>query len=360
MGTFNEAGGKPSSYAEKIWLGCKSVLKNHSFAVCNGGNYELLQIAYESATKSDIVIWWANVPNDAPISKLVTDIKKNNPTALLVISKNNLDNKYEWIDLVGRLLAAHASLGVVFQKREDKFVGTVLDPLGNAFAYQEISPEKIGRVIGERIVQLRSYSRMRSASVGPKNEIVHAPEVAKFCETIKKHAEDFHSLVHSANPSRFVGNASFRCTNGGFPAFKSQNRIFVSRRNVDKRDISPESFVEVVVNDGDKLEYYGEVPPSVDAPIQRALFQALPEANFMLHAHVYIVDAPFTNHCVPCGALEEVNEILEHKERLQNELRQSGKSCINLRGHGCIVFSTTVEGIENINWQGRNLPENQP
>jgi len=353
MGTFDETGGKFSGFAEKIWRSIRDNINGPSIRI-NGGNYKALQMAYETALKTDVVIWWANVPNDAPISKLVGDIKKDNPTTLLVISKNNLDNKYEWVDLVGRLLSAHASLGVVFQRSGEKFVGTVLDPLGNAFSFQESDPTIIGETIAKRIVELKGFSRMRSKSIGPVRDI---PDVSNFCEIIKAHAEKFHDLVHSANPSRFVGNASFRCTNGGFPAFRATDRIFVSRRNVDKRELASDAFVEIVPEISNTLEYYGEVPPSVDAPIQRALFKELPDVNFMLHAHVYITDAPFTSHRVPCGALEEVDEILGHKAHILGELNAHGKSFINLKGHGCIAFSTTCEALQSISWKARDLPE---
>lgn len=57
------------------------------------------------------------------------------------------------------------------------------------------------------------------------------------------------------------------------------------------------------------IEYYGDYKPSVDTPSQIMLYQAYPKVNYMLHGHVYIDGFPFTNRCIPCGAIEEAHEI---------------------------------------------------
>lgn len=68
----------------------------------------------------------------------------------------------------------------------------------------------------------------------------------------------------------------------------------------------------------------------------------------MLHAHVYIYDekAPFTKQVLPCGALEEVDEIINCVYK--NNLQDKNLITINLNGHGCIIMSTDVEGIESV------------
>ncbi len=361
MGTFNETGGKSSGYAGKIWESVAGPLLAHEFGSTidyyNGGDYQTLQLAFTKATSADVIIWWANVSNDAPISKLVGDIKSHNPRGLLVISKNNIEEKYGWIDLIGRQLAAHAALSLVVEKKEGLFCSTILDPLGNAYAYREFDVRKIGDALARRIITIRRYTRMRSIRIGPEQPIEHGIEVGEFCKTIQSHAETFHALVHSANPSRFVGNAAFRCTQGGFPAYRKDNRIFVSRRNIDKRDISPRGFVEVKTIFGGRVEYYGDNPPSVDSPVQYMLFDAFPTVNYMIHAHVYLDTPLWTKSNVPCGALEEFPEITLHQVAIENNLHQSGIALINLRGHGCLVLATGHKQLATLPWVGRPMPE---
>ena len=38
----------------------------------------------------------------------------------------------------------------------------------------------------------------------------------------------------------------------------------------------------------------------------------LPKIRYMLHSHVYIKDAPTIVSTLPCGALEEADEILKY------------------------------------------------
>ena len=361
MGTFNDVGGKPSGYARKVWesaVSCSEGLgADNTINYYNGGNYDTLREAFSKAKDSQVVIWWANVPNDAPIEKLVKDIKQVNPRAILVISKNNLEGKYNWIDLIGQLLAAHAALGLVVENGTGKFVATVLDPLGNAYAFREPSTELVGVALGKRIRKLLTFTRVRSMRIGPSRPIEHNPDTADFCNIIRAHAERFHDLVHAANSTRFVGNAAYRCTKGGFPAFREDGRVFVSRRNIDKRDILPDGFVEIDTTISDRLKYYGDNPPSVDAPIQRELFRLFPTVNYMIHAHVYLDTPLITSTRVPCGALEETEEIMAFKTDLDLALSSNGIAMVNLLGHGCLVLATDYRKLANLNWVGRALPE---
>jgi hypothetical protein len=147
-----------------------------------------------------------------------------------------------------------------------------------------------------------------------------------------------------------MGNASFRCMKG-FPSFRKEKLIFVSRRNLDKRGIESNSFVAVEAN-LDKVNYFGVKKPSVDTPIQLRLYANYPGINFMLHSHNYILDAPFTKRIIPCGALEEAEEIT-------NLLPEKSLKMfyVNLRGHGSIAASNDVEGIRNLRYGQRPVPE---
>ena len=127
--------------------------------------------------------------------------------------------------------------------------------------------------------------------------------------------------------------------------------MFVSRRNIDKRYIGQGGFVPTKLEDN-KVMYWGNYKPSVDTPIQIRLYQELPNINYMIHAHVYLKNAPYTEHAVPCGGLEEVDEILSKIKDKNTEYFE-----LNLIGHGCIVFANNVEQLKNLQYKKRPAPE---
>ena len=187
--------------------------------------------------------------------------------------------------------------------------------------------------------------------IDPKSLLV--PDNDELYELIKGYADDFHRLMMpEEGVSRFLGNASFRCIKSGFPSFRGEDGIvFVSRRNVDKRYIGPEAFVATRLDEHGNVEYWGENKPSVDTPIQLRLYDMLPNVNFMLHAHVYVDKAPYSNYPVPCGAIEEVDKIMGLIDANDTDFS------INLLGHGSIVFASSIEYLKNIPYIGRNIPE---
>ncbi len=66
--------------------------------------------------------------------------------------------------------------------------------------------------------------------------------------------------------------------------------------------------------------------------------------------------APFTERSIPCGALEEVREVMDaidkyYPDRDQNAYR------LNLLGHGCIIMGNTLSDVDNIEFVARKFPE---
>ena len=78
----------------------------------------------------------------------------------------------------------------------------------------------------------------------------------------------------------------------------------------------------------------------------------------MIHSHCYIDGAPYTEKSLPCGAVEEVDEIKNLiKEYYDNDYNRNFY-LINLLGHGSIMMSKNPEQLKNIQMVGRELPEN--
>ena len=339
--------------------------------VFNGGNYNELNSILESSINYDIVIWWANVPNELPKIRNVKDI---NYKVILVSSKRNIDNKYSFEDLLQRSFALKSNLTIEFTKSNNLYSMKLFDPLGNVW-YEWTDIKDCSKELLARLNFIKSITRESTVSskenIGAlawffnlfKEEVYKSesnpaiPVKEVFLNLVKDYASKFaETTFETKDVTRFLGNASFRCPKG-FPSFRDGKYIFVSKRNVNKEFIGINEFVPVYLENG-KLYYCGDSKPSVDTPIQVRLYNLLPNINYMIHSHCYINGAPFTKKALPCGAIEEVEEILELlKEEYYNDFNKDFY-LINLLGHGSIMMSKNPEQLININMVGRKLPEN--
>ena len=343
--TFDDNGGKPSSVVNKIMTALLE--ENFDIKLYNGGSFDQIESILDECKYFDYILWWANVPNDKP---KLRNVKEINPRAMLVTSKRNDDSKYSFAELINRALGAKANLCVQFSKVYDNmFTVMLFDPLGNSW-YAGDSVTKLCHAMAVRLRYLRSITRQGCVHAEGKVEVPDEPE---FFDLVRSYADTFHELIKpDSTVTRFLGNSSFRCQRG-FPSFRKDDYIYVSRRNVDKRYIDREAFVPVKLEEDTTLYYYGDSKPSVDTPIQVRLYQLLPNINYMIHAHVYISGAPFTKSMVPCGGLEEVEEVMN----AIGEDTEEDFYAINLIGHGCIVMAKNVEQLKCLHYISRQMPE---
>lgn len=335
FGDFPRASGYVTKLSEN--------LKFSNFTTYNGGTFEKLRMIFDEIGNYGLVFWFANVSNNE--EKLVGQIKAKNPNVILVTSKNNFGDRYSTLEIISRMLKQKANLCLVFTKG-DMIEGTVIDPLNNSYAIKETDIKELGKVLTNRASKLLTFTRKGTMKIG---EAIEAPNNERFYEIVSGYAETFHNLIHAEDTERFLGNLSFRCENG-FPSLRQDDLIYVSRRNVDKRDISYKSMVAVDLrrNDLGKILYYGDNKPSVDTPIQVALYNYYPRIKFMLHSHTYIKGAPITSDKIPCGAMEEFDSIVKMYPN-----KDYSMIMINLRGHGSIIMASDISYLENINYEAR-------
>lgn len=382
--------GKRSGLITKIF---ESIKRHAGMVLCyNGGDYKQLSVILDSAGNYDIVFWWPNVSNDLP---KIRDVKVKHPKVMLVSSKRNIDEKYTFGELVQRALMSKSNL--VFEFANIPPIVTpaltnkmfyrirVFDPLGCVWAETTDVDEAVSKAM-DRLIYLRSITRQQTiqsdsdkglflkwyfdqfklddAQADGDAPVCTNTDLDTFVEIVKKYATRFQELMPGGKTERFVGNASMkpvfpqvgRCGKG-MPSFKHDGMIWVSKRNVDKQFIDKNCFVPVYLEDG-KLYYYGEDKPSVDAPVQIRLYDALPEIRYMLHSHCYLKDADcVTSKAIPCGAIEEVNEIL-HAIDTQIKNRREMSYRINIVGHGSIVMCNDLSGFDDLEYVERHLPEN--
>lgn len=353
-GTFDYSGGKPSSVVTTMintMQGCCADLTYY-----NGGFVDELHHNILPQVKNvDIVVWMPNVPNDIPKMR---NVKEINPKVILVSSKRNDNHKYSFAELINRALQQKSNLVIEFSKTQDKeFAMRVFDPLGTMY-YEGVNIAQMTIEMCRRAYALTMFHRVASEQIG---EAKTAPEQTEFFEFARGCSDIFHNLINpDASVTRFLGNMSFRCQNG-FPSYRGDDGlIYVSRRNVDKRFINADSFVPTYRGEDGKVYYYGENKPSVDTPIQQRLYELFPQMNYMLHAHCYIdlPDTVRTKSPVPCGALEEVQEIIN--ATMYNGMQGEKLITVNLVGHGCIIMAASMDEIKQIPYEAfvaRPMPE---
>ncbi len=356
-GTWDENGGTPSKVAIDIVKGLSAYT---SVAHINGGDYNQLKEILESSIlmkNSDAIIWAPNVANNLP---KIRNVKEYYPKKILVTTKNTIRRKISIQTIIAHGLAQKSNLMVPISLHSDRstFLASIIDPLGNMWFKPSDNFVQLGKELYKHISRLLKVTRQPSIQGSTDNiSFTATKESDHFIEVVKKCGDIFHELLMpDSKTKRFLGNSSFRCSKG-FPSMRTHDGIFVSRRNVDKRNINNTSFVRALLAVDKTVYYYGQNKPSVDTPIQLRLYEELPEINYMIHGHVYVKDAFYTQKMIPCGGIEEVAEIITALKKNNVSLNSLTAFAINLIGHGCIIFGQTPTDLEYFKYSARNIPE---
>lgn len=333
-GTFDKDGGKPSYFVDEMLL----MLNIEGI---NGGYLSDLELNFDGV---DTLIWMPNISNAE--DKILPSIKIKYPHIRLIQSKTITKGNYTDSDVVGRLLKSHSALGITFDKKPRGYLFKVLDPLGNLLCRTYLLGI-LCHTLKKRVDMLKDMTRMSSTSVGEVKSF-HIED--EFTDVVRKFGTEFSTFVNAVNPNRLLGNASTRCESG-FPAVREADRIFVSKRNVDKKTLSSVDFVEVEFSNS-TINYYGNNKPSVDTPTQLLIFKHFPNIKYMIHGHVYVKGAPMTYDKIPCGFLEEFDSVLEEVPDTSTK-----NFAVNLRGHGCLIACSDLSYFRTVEFEGRPFPE---
>lgn len=357
-----ESYGRPSSLITKL---ANALTAYGLVDVYNGGRYDKLEDIIESTPAYDVVFWWANVDNSLP---KIRNVKEIAPYTMLINSKRDDEDKYSFQELVQRSLVAKANLTWKFKKIADKtFETTIFDPLGSVWFKGTDFDAAIDACMN-RLSFLKNMTRQPSIKTDKINII---PDEQDFVDVVRKYAAKFQKYMDSSvKTERFIGNASLRLIKPfsdsrcgkGMPSFRgADNMIFVSKRNIDKQFITLDNFVPVYMDDN-KLMYCGDDKPSVDTPVQIRLYNAFPQINYMLHSHCYIKNAPFTRKAIPCGAIEEADEVINTLASYKLYIKTPQMFAVNLIGHGSIIMWNNMAQFHNeiepkLEYYKREMPE---
>ncbi len=228
-GNWDLNGGKESKMVNEF----SKYLSNAT--VYNGGNYNDLKSIIESSTNYNIIIWWANVPNELP---KIRNIKEINYKAMLVSSKRNIDNKYSFQDLIQRSLALKSNLSIEFSKNNGLYNMRLFDPLGNVW-YEGTDIKECSHALLNRLNIIKNITREPTIISNENikelsyflNTIYNSEETPsikankEFLSIVRDYATIFaKSIYQTEDIKRFLGNASFRCQKG-FPSFRDGKYI---------------------------------------------------------------------------------------------------------------------------------------
>lgn len=328
-GTFDDKEGKESFIGTVL----KDEAVRRSFEVVhyNGGHLTDFNAIMNDLYTYSVIVWMPHIDN--AVNKMLPVIKKLAPKAILVSSKRVVEKAYTDFEVVGRLLTSHSNLGIVITK-DDDYKFSLIDPLGNSWA-KEVDLETLVQALFSRVSTLLKIKRVGSESIGPVKEFTLP---YKFIKIVKSYGEKFDLLMQAVHKDRLLGNASTRCAHG-FPAAKLQDHYFVSKRNISKALIDESGFVEVK-NEETIVKYFGDSKPSVDTPIQIRIFNYFKNVNYIIHGHAYLKNCITTSRSVPCGSIEEFDELSKYFESDSNNFG------VNLRGHGCLILAKDLEWLE--------------
>lgn len=349
-GTWDLDGGKSSGLIKKMYELLCDKEENWVFDYYNGGYYKELQNIILKVKEYDVIFWMANVPNEL---EKVRDVKNINPFAIVIGSKrNHYDNnlnkmEYTFVEILNKSLLQRNNLTIEFSKLKDatNFKMMLFDPLGVAW-YDGYDLEELTNNMISRIEFIMTTKRERTYSIDKEISI---PDNELFFSYVREVAEIFHKTIqHAEGVTRFLGNASFRGSDG---------IIYVSRRDVDKALIDVNTFVASFLDKDNKVRYFGEYKPSKDTVVQTRLYNLFPNINYIIHSHCYAEDGFYTNTPVPCGALDEIDEIIDVVQNNYDNNFNLDYYKFNLRGHGCIIFAKTIDDLIKTKYVTRNLPE---
>ncbi len=339
-GDWGLDGGRESGFIKKFYV--ELSMYSDKVTYYNGGNYNKLTDVLNSVKDYDVVLWFANVDNSLP---KVRSVKSINPYTIFVGSKRN-DGKYSFVDVLNRSLMERHNLTIQFSREGNIFKMLLFDPLGTKW-YEGTSIASLVEHLYKRLVCISKARRKHTYRVDGNVEI---PNNEEFFSYVRSAAEVFHQTVdHTEGVTRFMGNASFR---------GEGDLIYVSKRDVDKSTIDRDSFVGCRLDE--VLHYYGDTKPSKDTISQAHLYKLFPRINYMIHSHCYAKDGKYTEMPVPCGSLDEIDEVVKVIERDYGGNYDLPSYKINYLGHGCLLLGSTIEELKNTTFIPRVFPEELP
>lgn len=298
--------------------------------IFNGGTLEQLPHNIDS----DLIIWMPNISNET---------EKNYPVkkkgAVLICSKVMREG-YRRQDAVARIFKMHGNAVIaIYDLPDGRKSFKLIDALNNIH-WEGDDIEGLAHAIKEFYKWTKSAVRIgtiRDDSPVVKHTVFRPDGAFELLELNDKLAK----FIQTSCDDRFFGNLSTRCQKL-FPSEKDFPGIYVSPRNCDKEKLCVYDMVYVTPD----MRYSGDNKPSVDTPVQMRIYQVNPDVRYMIHGHAFITreDVPETSRYYLCGDVREADDVLYNI--MDTDVRKYG--AINLKNHGFLLYSDTLENMEKL------------
>lgn len=312
--------------------------------VYNGGYLNALP-----QLKSDLNIWMPDIHNSA-----IKEYPMKPKGSCLIVSKviRDVEGEHPYFQPLTRIFRMQGNAVIAIDKVLSVYHFTLIDALGNIW----VKTHDVSKLVAA-ILKFYSWSKQQKrASVALLSEnslpdvLMSDGDLSRFLTVVRENAAN----IVTGTKDRFFGNCSTRCM-ALFPSVRanSTDRLYsecflVSARNSSKKGIQPEDMVTV---NGD-LGFFGNKKPSVDTPVQVALYKHYYRIKYMIHGHAFFNDALTTLDYFPCGDLREVEEIKKLFSQDQPFF------AVNLKNHGFLIGASTVEEIDT--FLKNNVPVMRP
>lgn len=297
--------------------------------------------------EADLILWMPDIDNEE---------KKFYPyktKGQVLICSKVMREGYTKMDAISRIFAMHGNAVIAITKPDDQYVFELIDALGNTwFTGSDI------QALAEKIREFYNFTKsaIRIGSEPLPNHSVEMFPRSHFdedrIEALIDANDKLSADIMTQCGNRFFGNISTRCQKL-FPSLRGNTGIFVSPRNSDKSSLTARDLLLCHFDPyKNKVIYHngrGE-SPSVDTPVQLKIYRSVSYINFMIHGHAFLIDGDYNFCCRDtteyflCGDVREADEVLATIDIMDYPRH----GIINLKNHGFLMFSDTLEAIQNM------------
>jgi hypothetical protein len=335
-GDFDDTQPRASSVIYKL----RDILNSE---IVNGGSLSDLETNANDLKGYKLVIWAPNITNE--VEKIYP---KKDTGSVLICTKVMRENR-DFGDAVARVFKMNANAVIAIDSSEKPFKFTLIDALGNVWCSTSDLNELVFKIKEIYVWSSRSI-RVNTTKIELTDEELPKVDLTRLCSIVKSIADK----VENERGGRYFGNVSTRCGKM-FPSYRfGSDVVLMSGRNVPKDRITPEDFVYTTLSPSkSSVLYNGEKKPSVDTPIQLAMYNHFKNINFLIHGHAYIEGVLYTNKYFPCGDLREFNELKDLLDSNQTTMS------INLKNHGFVIGADNIDRLsamaELLNFKYREI-----
>jgi hypothetical protein len=339
-GVFNDKGGTASPFAEAF---AEQANPLFNMRIVNGGTPQQLEETINSVERCHAVVWIAHVDD----SSYVPRIKEANKRCLLVQARRNDRHRNTLGEIVTDMLKYRINLCLVVDHDSWQFDFKVIDALGNLW-YEGADASKVITLLKWYICYVLDLTKVSSVCFDVNNG--NAVIEDDFYKIIRLYDAMFKTISGKLIEGLPDDESLYRFIHG-YPSMRVDDVILVSGRSIEGGGIGKSDFMAVEYRKK-RVFYSGGVKPSSDAAVHLQLYDYYKDIKYIIHGHCYVEHAPTTMMHVPCGYLEEVEEI---KKIYQG--RHHSDFVINVLGHGCYICAENLGYFTQCRPAARAFPE---